>query len=233
MKTADIQKIRKQNLRAEFAVKVMRYVYGRPDRATVVKSGIADVAAGRAYLDAHQTAEFPRTDVTVAAVLGLWDAYVVDRDHVEALREDSQRKMCREFDQRNAERNARFEAFLPAFAGIEVTGPAGSKVDLAEHIRVFMCEGASQSIMFREAELAAIAARIREAQSAALDAGGGWAGPIDTGIAKVDPLAVLKAKLADMEVQRPAAGRMRIGSFDDGFVYAVRVLQAWVQEQEA
>lgn len=115
--------------------------------------------------------------LTPQAIIAPWSEYVVERDHDAAIRMDRDRDARIEYDQRQADKRARYEAdILPAFKRLPtserqfISRPRGTSdpgFDLADVIEDVMVRGGSMSITLYEDDLAAIAARIQELEAIA------------------------------------------------------------------
>lgn len=188
-----------------FAVRVPNMVYGRRDGSKIVRGHVVKLHNGRADVSVH--GDEAAQSVRPTNFIDTWSNYTIDRLHETALHMDSQRDDRIEYERARAERNARIEKFLPAFAGIKVQ-PEGTAnferddVDLSERLRRSFIDNASAGSMFTAEDFERIAERIDALSRQVLDAASGWTtGPavVDTGAPQVDPLDAARASIASLD----------------------------------
>lgn len=240
MKTSDIKGLIAADPPTSFAAKLPSVQYGRPNGSKVFEVTIVMVKADGVSV---RRPGFDDTyKVRPAAVLDTWNGYVFERDHAEAVRIDRNRDDMLRYEAERAKLVAWIESWLPAFSGLEVpiTGTSNQEhppVDLADEIRKYLVTDRSQTIPLSADHLGPVAARIREAQAAALDAGGGWGNSNggfvtseDTGVATVHPLTVLKAKLAEWDTAEKVNPA---GAWSEGYLSALDAVKGLIEDMEA
>jgi hypothetical protein len=183
-----------------------RFAY--EDARRVIPVTVVDASTGRIRVKVPAKWNMPRyedhgeNEVTVQphAILDTWERYTLDKDHAEAIQLDRSRDERIAYDKERALRAALIEALLPAFSGIMIPSTSSGNMpipdtDLAVELREIFVESGAVGSMFRWEHFAPIAERIIELQQ-----GGGWTGgPVDDGIARVDPVDRTGAALAALE----------------------------------